>query len=262
MNNLFDEYEAFVDKFKPKKTTDDCYTPPAIYDCVLNWVAENYDLAGMEVVRPFYPGGDYKKFIYPENCIVIDNPPFSIIAEICRYYTENNIKYFLFSPHLTLFSSLLENCTYVVCGADIIYENGAQVKTSFRANIFPDTIILGVPDLYNKLKEANKKKDAVTLPKYQYPDNVLTVSMVSSIVEKGIPLNIAKKDVAYCKALESQKNAKKSIFGNGFLISNEVAAEKLAAEKLAAEKLAAEKSNDIVWKLSDREIDLIKSLGK
>ena len=22
------EYEAFVDKFKPKKTTDDCYTPP------------------------------------------------------------------------------------------------------------------------------------------------------------------------------------------------------------------------------------------
>ena len=22
------EYEAFVNKFKPKKTTDDCYTPP------------------------------------------------------------------------------------------------------------------------------------------------------------------------------------------------------------------------------------------
>lgn len=22
------EYEAFLDKFKPKKTTDDCYTPP------------------------------------------------------------------------------------------------------------------------------------------------------------------------------------------------------------------------------------------
>lgn len=26
------EYEAFVDKFKPKKTTDDCYTPPDVYD--------------------------------------------------------------------------------------------------------------------------------------------------------------------------------------------------------------------------------------
>lgn len=22
------DYEDFVDKFKPKKTTDDCYTPP------------------------------------------------------------------------------------------------------------------------------------------------------------------------------------------------------------------------------------------
>lgn len=23
-----DDYGAFVEKFKPKKTTDDCYTPP------------------------------------------------------------------------------------------------------------------------------------------------------------------------------------------------------------------------------------------
>lgn len=23
-----DDYESFVEKFKPKKTTDDCYTPP------------------------------------------------------------------------------------------------------------------------------------------------------------------------------------------------------------------------------------------
>ncbi len=34
-------YEEFVEKFKPKKTTDDCYTPPIIYDAVLNWVREN-----------------------------------------------------------------------------------------------------------------------------------------------------------------------------------------------------------------------------
>lgn len=24
----FEDYEGFVEKFKPKKTTDDCYTPP------------------------------------------------------------------------------------------------------------------------------------------------------------------------------------------------------------------------------------------
>lgn len=31
------EYEAFVDKFKPKLTTDDCYTPPEVYEVVKNW---------------------------------------------------------------------------------------------------------------------------------------------------------------------------------------------------------------------------------
>ena len=29
-------YQAFVDKFKPKKTTDDCYTPENIYKVVLD----------------------------------------------------------------------------------------------------------------------------------------------------------------------------------------------------------------------------------
>lgn len=30
----FDDYEGFVNKFKPKKTTDDCYTPDWVYEFV------------------------------------------------------------------------------------------------------------------------------------------------------------------------------------------------------------------------------------
>lgn len=30
-------FEEFVEKFKPKLTTDDCFTPPAIYDVVVEW---------------------------------------------------------------------------------------------------------------------------------------------------------------------------------------------------------------------------------
>ena len=30
-------YDEFVDKFKPKLTTDDCYTPPIVYEAVLKW---------------------------------------------------------------------------------------------------------------------------------------------------------------------------------------------------------------------------------
>ena len=28
------DYHAFVQKFKPKKTTDDCYTPDIVYNAV------------------------------------------------------------------------------------------------------------------------------------------------------------------------------------------------------------------------------------
>lgn len=28
----FTDYDGFVEKFKPKKTTDDCYTPPAFHE--------------------------------------------------------------------------------------------------------------------------------------------------------------------------------------------------------------------------------------
>ena len=51
------EYNEFIDKFKPKLTTDDCYTPPNIYDAVADWVSEEYGLDRATFVRPFYPGG-------------------------------------------------------------------------------------------------------------------------------------------------------------------------------------------------------------
>lgn len=75
----FTDYDGFCEKFKPKKTTDDCYTLPAVYESVLDYVNRNVaPLEGREVVRPFWPGGDYERHEYPQGCIVIDNPPFKI----------------------------------------------------------------------------------------------------------------------------------------------------------------------------------------
>ena len=99
-----DEYKAFVDKFKPKKTTDDCYTPENIYDAVCGWVEMEYGVSRDRFVRPFWPGGDYQRFEYPEGCIVVDNPPFSIITQIKNFYTSRGIDFFLFAPSLTLIS--------------------------------------------------------------------------------------------------------------------------------------------------------------
>lgn len=72
-------YEEFVDKFKPKKTTDDCYTPEGVYDAVREWVASEYGINASDIVRPFYPGGDYRAQDYTGK-VVVDNPPFSILA--------------------------------------------------------------------------------------------------------------------------------------------------------------------------------------
>ena len=97
------EYEQFVEKFKPKRTTDDCFTPPNIYETVLMWVVQEYDIDPHKVVRPFWPGGSYETQDYPEGCTVVDNPPFSIITKIARTYMKAGIPFFLFAPYLTNF---------------------------------------------------------------------------------------------------------------------------------------------------------------
>ena len=78
-------YEKFVDKFKPKLTTDDCYTPPKIYAAVRDWACAKYGIDPAKIVRPFYPGGDFEAFDYPDDCVVLDNPPFSILSKICGF---------------------------------------------------------------------------------------------------------------------------------------------------------------------------------
>lgn len=47
------EYQVFTDKFKPKKTTDDCYTPDNVYEAVLGWAVEEFGIPREKVVRPF-----------------------------------------------------------------------------------------------------------------------------------------------------------------------------------------------------------------
>ena len=49
----FTDYDGFVEKYKPKKTTDDCYTPPEVYAVVLDYVRERWGVEESDVVRPF-----------------------------------------------------------------------------------------------------------------------------------------------------------------------------------------------------------------
>ena len=246
-----EEYNEFEEKFKPKLTTDDCYTPEAVYEVVKNWAVKEYGLEGKNVVRPFFPCGDYQNENYGENDVVIDNPPFSILSEICRFYMERAIPFFLFAPQVTLFSTASGSCNYVVVNCDVIYENGASVLTSFVTSE-GDFKIITAPDLKRQVEEANKKEDS-NLPSYRYPENVVTPTGLGKYVKNGA--NIRIKNATFIRGLDSQKPDGKSIYGAAFLISD------TAAEKDAAEKAAAEKEVT-VWELSDRERELIEELNE
>jgi len=255
----FFDYEGFVDKFDAKKTTDDCYTPTEIYQAVIKFISLRFDLSDCRIVRPFYPGGDFQGIDYQAGDVVIDNPPFSMIAKISRFYIERKIKFFVFAPHLTLLSADLD-CTAIVCGADIIYENGAAVKTSFMSNLFGDLRVMSAPSLYRdfcNISDASK----VSRPKYQYPDHILTVSMVEKLTDEGISFELDKSDCVHCRGLDAQKTHGKSIFGSGLMLSEEAAAA-YAAYAAAVAAVAAKKDHHVVWKLSDREMDIVKSLGR
>ena len=254
------EYKAFVDKFKPKKTTDDCYTPPLIYEVVKDWACKEYGIDPDKIVRPFYPGADYEKYEYPEGCVVLDNPPFSILSKIIAFYLERGIAFFLFAPSLTAFSgrSTALRCNHIIASAQVTYENGAIVRTSFVTSFGGDSVAQTAPELRRAIEEADRKNKVdttKTAPKYVYPDHVLTAAMLDRFSKYGIEMKVSRKECMLISKLDSQKEAGKTIYGGGLLLSNSKAAEKAAAEKAAAEKAAATR-----WKLSDRERELIASL--
>ena len=245
------EYEKFMDKFKPKKTTDDCYTPQPVMDVIIRYCAERYGIPPEKQVRPFYPGGDYESFEYPDGCVVVDNPPFSILSAIVDWYNWKGIRYFLFAPYLINFNYGIK-CTHIVTDVTITYENGAKVNTAFITNLEPGILCRSDPELNRRLEAADAARNAekTELPKYSYPSNVLTATMVGNFSKRGIPFVLHCEDACHIRALDSQKRVGKAIFGSGFLMSS------------AAAAAAAEKKNVVVWELSDRERATILELDK
>jgi hypothetical protein len=257
-----DEYNEFLDKFEQPKTTDDCYTPDKVYDAVVGWVENEYGVDRKDFVRPFYPGGDYEHYKYPKDCIVVDNPPFSILSQILNFYKDNGIKFFLFAPALTLFSSSSSACA-VGAGGQVVYENKANVSTSFLTNLEDDRFRTA-PTLYKAINDAMNEILAETareLPKNDYPDTVVTSTKLSYFSKYGVDFRVSRKESEQIRQLDAQKEKNKGIFGSGYLISEKAAAEKAAAEKAAAEKAAAEKAAAEKWELSDREWEIVHRLG-
>ena len=237
MSKKKQDYNEFIDKFEPKLTTDDCYTPPLVYDAVLRWAKDELNIGDRPVVRPFYPGGDFEHYDYPEGCVVIDNPPFSIFARIVRFYTERGIDFLLFAPGLT---SIRSECTFIGTGTAVVYENGAKVNTSFVTNMLGDLICTTAPDLHEAVKaaDAESRKDVTKqVAKLAWPSCVLRASSLHTMAHAGVRFSVRRNE----GRVISKAGKKKNGYGNSILLSDKTVKEKLAAERLAAERLAAER---------------------
>ena len=242
------EYNAFVDKFKPKKTTDDCYTPDDIFDVIMDYVRERYGVSPERVVRPFWPGMDYREFDYPSGCVVVDNPPFSILSNIINDYNGAKVDYFLFEPYLTALGR--RGCTHIITASSIVYENGAEVPSSFCTSLEPGVLARSDPKLAQRIKGVSDKLRASktkSVPKYVYPDNVLTSADLGYLAAHDTELTVLERDAWFVRRLDAQQSAGKgqAIFGSGYLLSTKAAAEKAAAER---------------WRLSQRELEIISIL--
>ena len=258
MEDTSPEYAAFVEKFKPKKTTDDCYTPENVFQAVAGWACREYGFEPAQIVRPFWPGGDYERFDYSEDCVVLDNPPFSILMQIMNFYNGHGIRFFLFAPSLTVPIRDFRNCA-IITGSDVTYENGAEVKTAFITNMETEYVMRTAPDLMEAVKAANKenvKKMKKQLPKYLYPDCIINAALCQRLAHYGIDFRIRKDEAVFIGTMDAQRAKGKTIFGGGLLLSERAAAERAAAERAAAERAAAER-----WQLSEREIRMQKAIG-
>ena len=247
---LFDEaeeYQAFTEKFKAKKTTDDCYTPENVHEAVMAWVEREYGLDRKDFLRPFWPGGDYRSADYPAGTVVVDNPPFSLRKQIVDFYMARGVRFFLYSPALTLLTRRQDVC-HIATGVSVTYENGAEVPTSFVTNL-EGSILRTAPELYRAISLAdqeNRRALHKSLPKYSYPDQVVTAAIAQRWCKYGIEYSVGPEDCVSVGALDEQKKAGKSIFGDGLLLSERAAAERAAATR---------------WTLSEREWEIVRSLG-
>lgn len=256
-NALFDDYEAFTEKFKPKKTTDDCYTPEPVFEAVRDFaLALNPEAtAGRRVIRPFWPGGDYESEDYTGGA-VIDNPPFSIFSKIVRFYASRRVPFFLLAPQLTLMSDAvgtLAGVTGVVANASITYENGAEVKTSFATNFWPGAprmVISG--NLNRRVMEAVKVAATdKSKRKIVWPENVISAARAGKLAVPGVDIEIPEVEAFYIKEL----NCGLKIYGAGLIVSDRVAAELRAAELRAAKKVDR-------YELDEREMEIVNALNK
>ena len=254
------DYDDFVEKFEPKKTTDDCYTPPAVMEAITDWVKSTYHVReNTRIMRPFYPGGDYQAEDYSGDCCVIDNPPFSILSEIVRWYTSHNVKYFLFAPCMTTAGTAMD-CpkTLVLSFSSITYENGAVVRTSFITNMDSPDVAIRIDRELNEAIENAQESLPADIAAYDRPANCMTVMDFQRFAYCADSLVVKSDQVHFIKNIDAMKKLGKGLYGGGMLVADSVA-ELAEAEKIKADKVRVEKAEAAIIEAEKARANKVKT---
>lgn len=225
-------YKYCVTNGRNINSADECYTPPDVYDTVLDYAVERYHLQGKHIVRPFIPGGDYQKYVYDKNDVVIDNPPFSITTKIVNGYIDHNIPFFLFINGLygvSLSRGLPGKATVIATNASVSFYHKAGVKNiklGFVTNLEPKNIIVrGDATLTNRLNGLLTKK---SFKRYHYPENFLKNNDILSALQRNVELKLTtdnclfEDNLDYHKAHTNGKSQRLSVFGGGYLVNDKL----------------------------------------
>lgn len=253
---IFRDYESYIAKFQDgEKTSDDTFTPKDVYEAVLRYVGETCDLSDKVILRPFYPGGDYENAEYPENGVVIDNPPFSILKKIIVFYTSRHIPFFLFGPGLMM-GDYCNFCSVIVVSEQITFENGAKIHCNFASNMFGDIVVATAPRLDEYFRNCPSQIQKAPIAKIGYPDHVLSIGQMQQICKGGVEFSVRRNECEIIKRLDrlSENAHKGGLYGKHFLLNSEKMREKLGARRTVDRTIYVE--------LSDRERKIIEKLDR
>lgn len=211
-----EEYFEWLGKFEKKYTTDECFTPPAVYETIKNYVVKFFGLEDKTIERPFYPDGDDKKAAesYDENTVVIDNPPFSRAVEILTYYNSNKIRYFLFANLKTSLGLIKTGASVWFAPVNIEYSQKESVATAFVTNLEEEQCIRLNPDLV--IRTVKKKKEPLN-----YPMNVYNFSHFNRLCRHGLNEVIVVKPEMVRTHIMHPTRGRVQIYGSGIELPTE-----------------------------------------
>ena len=150
----------------------------------------------------------------------------------------------------------------MIVNKQIEFENGAKVKCNFATNLIGDILVTTSRRLDELLDECASQPKKVNLPKYRYPEELLSVSDFQIMAKGNEDFYIRKSEAKIVTNLENHPKRSSGLFGGHILVSKaaavKAAAVKAAAVKAAAVKAAAVKAIPIT--LSEREQAIVDAL--